>query len=155
PNNAIASIPAGTPVGTPLTLSAALPAYDTDIPFTTNMATGANALVVGDQIRMESVAFPGTFLIGAVQGFFNGATTNSVVRMRVHIVGLGATGGDPLNQWRIFRLSRTGISFCNLTLGTGVAANALSQTNRNPPLLRVAQGNFALWNANESIQCQW
>ena len=29
------------------------------------------------------------------------------------------------------------------------------QTNTNPPLIRVAQGNFALWNANERCQCQW
>jgi len=43
---------------------------------------------------------------------------------------------------------------CNLTPG-GSGADSNSATNGLAPLIRVAQGNFALWNANERWQCQW
>lgn len=45
----------------------------------------------------------------------------------------------------------TEISMCNLTQAT----SGNSKDNTGPPLLRVASGNFALWNGHESRQCQW
>lgn len=33
--------------------------------------------------------------------------------------------------------------------------NAWSQTQTNPPLLRVVRGNYSLWGANERNQCNW
>lgn len=47
------------------------------------------------------------------------------------------------------------ISLCNLTTWNGQGADTLSAANTNPPLLRVADGNYALWNGNEVVQCQW
>ncbi|WP_111643330.1 pilus assembly protein [Marinimicrobium alkaliphilum] len=44
----------------------------------------------------------------------------------------------------------TGITICNTTEGSG-----FSQNVTNPPLLRVAEGNFSLWNSNERWQCRW
>lgn len=43
------------------------------------------------------------------------------------------------------------ITLCNTTY----ADDGASQTRTNPPLIRVAQGNFALWAANERYQCHW
>lgn len=45
-----------------------------------------------------------------------------------------------------------GITLCNTTLNT---AGAYSQTVTDPPLIRVAKGNYALWAANERWQCRW
>jgi type IV pilus assembly protein PilY1 len=44
------------------------------------------------------------------------------------------------------------ITFCNTTLGDN---STVSHTNANPPLLRAARGNFALWNSHERRQCRW
>ena len=46
------------------------------------------------------------------------------------------------------------ISICNTTLG-GSGVNAASHTNTNPPIMRVAAGNYQLWNNNERWQCYW
>ena len=56
----------------------------------------------------------------------------------------------PINALTPFNVSQ--ITFCNTTLGDN---NTISQTNTNPPLLRAASGNFALWNAHERRQCRW
>jgi type IV pilus assembly protein PilY1 len=145
---------------------AVAPTWDIDVPFTANMATGANALSPGDQIRLESISAgvrpasildcsgsPAACLIGTVQAFFNGVTTNSIVRMRVNIAGVVGAGADA--NWRVTNLSRTGISFCNVTTDAGGGIHSNSHTNRNPPLIRVARGNYELWNANEVFQCKW
>ncbi len=47
-----------------------------------------------------------------------------------------------------------GITICNTTLG-GAGVNRYSHTNTNPPIMRVAFGDFSLWNANERWQCYW
>lgn len=47
----------------------------------------------------------------------------------------------------------TGITICNVTPAD--PAHNASQSNLNPPLLRVAKGNYSLWASNESRQCQW
>lgn len=44
-----------------------------------------------------------------------------------------------------------GITLCNTTYDD----NVLSQNSTNPPLIRVARGNFSLWAANERWQCNW
>lgn len=44
-----------------------------------------------------------------------------------------------------------GITLCNTT----VSSTALSQNVTDPPLIRVAKGNFSLWAANERWQCRW
>jgi type IV pilus assembly protein PilY1 len=55
----------------------------------------------------------------------------------------------------VFTVPVGGITICNTTLGSATGANRYSQTNTNPPLMRVARGDFSLWNANERWQCQW
>ena len=46
--------------------------------------------------------------------------------------------------------TETGITICNTTDGSG-----LSQDVTEPPLMKVAQGNFSLWASNERWQCRW
>lgn len=46
-----------------------------------------------------------------------------------------------------------GVTICNTTVSTG--SNELSQDVDDPPLLRIAQGNFSLWASNERWQCVW
>lgn len=43
------------------------------------------------------------------------------------------------------------ITICNTTY----ASDGYSETRTEPPLLRIARGNFALWAANERHQCHW
>jgi type IV pilus assembly protein PilY1 len=43
------------------------------------------------------------------------------------------------------------ITICNTTY----AANGDSEDRTEPPLLRIAEGNYALWAANERFQCHW
>ncbi|MGB5494957.1 MAG: PilC/PilY family type IV pilus protein [Sedimenticolaceae bacterium] len=43
------------------------------------------------------------------------------------------------------------ITLCNTTY----AADGNSESITAPPLIRVAEGNFALWAANERYQCHW
>jgi type IV pilus assembly protein PilY1 len=55
----------------------------------------------------------------------------------------------------VFSTPVGGITICNTTKGSNSGANQFSQTNTNPPLMRVAFGDFSLWNANERWQCLW
>ncbi|MCB1787336.1 MAG: hypothetical protein KDJ33_13890, partial [Gammaproteobacteria bacterium] len=43
------------------------------------------------------------------------------------------------------------ITICNTTYGT----TGHSENSTQPPLMRIAEGNFALWAANERWQCHW
>lgn len=58
--------------------------------------------------------------------------------------------GADLDQLTPFS-SASGVTFCNTTVQT----SGLSQDATAPPLLRVAEGNHALWAANERWQCRW
>ena len=114
---------------------------------------------VGHQVRATATAGPGTgqVLTGNVT-----AVTGTDITVNVDAF-TGASGNNG-NIWNIENMSMVGISFCNTTLGgqtaplgTGLpvsgSTEARSQTNPNPPLLRAASGNYALWAANERFQC--
>lgn len=47
---------------------------------------------------------------------------------------------------------QTQITMCNTTID---ANGAYSHLTTNAPLMRVASGNYSLWNANERRQCRW
>ena len=57
-------------------------------------------------------------------------------------------GGEiaKLTPWNVAE-----ITICNTTY----AADGDSEDRTEPPLLRIAEGNFALWAANERYQCHW
>lgn len=48
-----------------------------------------------------------------------------------------------------------GLTFCNVTPGATSGTDKYSQTNTKAPLIRVANGNYALWASNERWQCTW
>ncbi|MEI7443609.1 MAG: PilC/PilY family type IV pilus protein [Burkholderiales bacterium] len=61
--------------------------------------------------------------------------------------------GSDINRLTPFTLVSE-ISICNTTPG-GTGADRASHTNTQPPLMRVAAGNYQLWNNNERWQCYW
>jgi type IV pilus assembly protein PilY1 len=66
--------------------------------------------------------------------------------------GASATSDRPLIKDITPYTTETEISLCSTTWGGNTA---VSHTVNEPPLMRVAKGNFALWNANERMQCRW
>ncbi|MGZ8228166.1 MAG: pilus assembly protein [Burkholderiales bacterium] len=129
--------------------SFAIPGASGDYDITFTAAQNAN-MAIGDQIKVQRTASSSTYLIGTVLGF---ADSNRRVSMRVHLAGIQGSGSD--TSWTVSNLTRTGISFCNVTTGSSSGSDSRSSTNTRPPLIRVARGNYQLWNANERWQCQW
>ena len=82
-------------------------------------------------------------------------TVANTINVFVQNLGASVFGAGTSSAWTISNLSSTGISMCNLTLGSATGVNQYSDTNTNPPIIRVAQGDFGLWNANERWQCKW
>jgi type IV pilus assembly protein PilY1 len=138
-------------------LSATNPQGDVDVMFATAMD---GEMSLGDQVRFEIAATSrgtsvsdcsgGTTpcLLGTVIGFSN---ANMTVRVRANFAGVfGAGSGDTV---QVTNLSRTGISFCNVTFPK--SGTTLSHSNLDAPLIRAARGNFHLWNASQRFQCFW
>jgi type IV pilus assembly protein PilY1 len=117
---------------------------------------------LGDQVRAFYTATPTQYMQGiaievnAAEGWFTMAVPPS---------GFVTTAVADVNQWRIQNLTQTSATICNTTLGnnqtenlpfnSNAASNGNSHTNVNPPLMRVAKGDYQLWNANERWQCYW
>lgn len=112
--------------------------------FTTSLAA-----TVGDQIHVYVTGSASSkWMIGGVT-----STGSGTITIDVPSGSLGGSGSS--TNWTLNNLSRTGISMCNLTKGSTSGSNRYSHSNTNPPLIRVATGNFALWGANERWQCYW
>ena len=64
--------------------------------------------------------------------------------------------GTDYDKMTPFAVNVNGITFCNTTDVNGnlLSENDTVMTNM-PPLIKVAQGNYALWAANERWQCTW
>jgi type IV pilus assembly protein PilY1 len=69
-----------------------------------------------------------------------------------YYVNLTAATAERPNISSLTPFNETEVTFCNTTYGDNAT---ISHTNTNPPLLRAARGNFALWNAHERRQCRW
>ena len=100
----------------------------------------------GDQIWLRSGTNTDSFL----QGYFRGASGDSDEVVIQYARDNGGVGDE--DTWEISNPGRIGISFCNTTRNDN---GALSQNVEDPPLLRVAQGNYTFWGANERWQCTW
>jgi type IV pilus assembly protein PilY1 len=113
--------------------------------------TTMTQLALGDQIRVEQQGNSSNFIVGTVTAATPGTSFSIAV--------FTGTGGDwggsgtPSNS-NITNLSRTGISICNTTDANTGYSQAIN-TATNAPLMRIASGNYALWNSNEVWQCQW
>ena len=132
------------------------------------VGSNTTSFSVGDQVVIKDHDNPDKYMIGAVScvkgtgiSMYNtiassaDSCSNSNNEIGVVVESTGGTTGGSNKEWDIYNYTQTGITICNTTLGATSGANALSQTNTNPPLMRVAQGNFGLWAANERWQCLW
>lgn len=99
---------------------------------------------LGDQVEVRATQAPDNYMVAGVAGI-----GSDYVELRIDPGSVFGAGS--YSDWQLTNLSRTGISFCNTTY----ANTGDSQNVNNPPLMRVAQGNFALWSANEVTQCEW
>ena len=105
---------------------------------------------IGDQLHIANSAT--AFLLATVLD----KPTAKRVRIRVNVNAASVLGsGSSFGSWTVTNLSSPGISFCNFTPGEGAGAESRSSTNSYAPRIHVARGNFALWNANERVQCRW
>lgn len=121
---------------------------------------GVTTYQIGDQVRIEVPSYTDTFMVGGVTAV-NGTSTVSI-RIDPDSVVFNGQPANPTNtafrnavtrNFTLTNLTRTGISFCNTNFSN--ASDGLSQNDTSPPLLRVAQGNYDLWAANEQVQCKW
>jgi len=125
------------------------------------------AFSVGDQVVIRDHDDYDNYMIGAVScvdgtgiSMYNTIAANANVcdgskdEIAVVVEKTGGATGGTNKEWHIYNYTQTGITICNTTLG-GSSPQNVSQTNTNPPLMRVAKGNFALWAANERWQCLW
>lgn len=122
------------------------------VPVDKTFNTTLAGISVGDQI--QALCTTGTENNKKMMGWAKTIVAGTSVTVNVDFSD--GVSGNSCGIWMITNLSRTGISFCNLTVGsTATAPNVMSNTNTNPPLIRAAQGNYALWSANERHQCYW
>lgn len=116
--------------------------------FNIGSVTGASAPRVGDQVKIANNSSPpgslAHYMLGVVTGY-SGGTLN--------IYATSSNSSDSgVTSWQINDPSRVGITLCNTTVNN---SGAYSENVTDPPLIRVAQGNYALWSANERWQCRW
>ncbi len=64
-----------------------------------------------------------------------------------------ATASDRMKEFTPYENSYTEITMCNFTEATGLSRDV--DTSSNPPLLRIAAGNWLHWAAASSKQCDW
>jgi len=128
--------------------------------FTFSVAA-TNGFSYGDQVWVEDADNPSNHMIGAVScvngtgiNMYNSivASANSCSAGQIKVVVETYGGSGTKSNWKIYDWTQTGISFCNATVKVGDLNNT---TPASPPLIRVAQGNFSLWSANERWQCYW
>ena len=126
----------------------------------------AFTIKVGDQIRATNVDDVTRYMQGVALAVNVSATAGSSwVTVLVPQAGFVNPSATVVKKWQIFNLTQTSATICNTTLGNNVgnisgiasdaAANGDSHTNTNPPIMRVARGDYQLWNANERWQCYW
>lgn len=126
---------------------------------------GSFTIQKGDQIRATNVDDATQFMQGLALDVDAG---NTWVTILVPEVGFVNPNASNVKKWQIYNLTQTSTTICNTTMGGGVAmqaslgvtgstdaVNGLSHTNTNPPIMRVAKGDYQLWNANERWQCYW
>lgn len=98
----------------------------------------------GDYLSLVDHANSANYMKGWVTAFNSGTGA-----LTVNITKIGGAGTK--SAWDITNNTRTGLTFCNTTWNT----SALSQDVTDPPLVRVAAGNYTFWSAGEVVQCAW
>lgn len=121
---------------------------------------GVATYQIGDQVRIDAPEFDDTYMVGGVVSVSTASGGTVEIRIDPDSVIFEGAKANPADsdfrdaqtsKFRLTNLSRTGLTFCN----TNFSNATLSQADTSPPLLRVAQGNYELWGANEQVQCKW
>ncbi|WP_020674726.1 PilC/PilY family type IV pilus protein [Geopsychrobacter electrodiphilus] len=98
---------------------------------------------VGDQLIISKTIDPSQF-------YMRGAVTKiSGSDVQVDVSDFAGSGTNA--AWTLSNQTRKGITLCNTTLAT----SGYSQDVTAAPLIRVANGDYSLWTANERWQCRW
>jgi type IV pilus assembly protein PilY1 len=95
-----------------------------------------------------------TFIRGRVDSTGDSAANRWIELNSISLIntsGNAASGGE----WVVQNVSRRGLTICNTTDGESSGIQGLSNTNTNLPRMKIARGNFSLWNASERWQCTW
>lgn len=92
-----------------------------------------------------------------INGIVVALDSNQNFTMMVPPEGFTGTSATVRRDWIFSNVSQTSATMCNTTLGdsNSGSVNYWSHTNTNPPLMRIARGDYQLWNANERWQCYW
>lgn len=119
--------------------------------------------VVGDQVLIAQSLGSNNNIRGTVTAIAYGRAANNRpyrTQLTIRLYQSGISGSaSSVSSVNITNLTRVegGISICNTTPATRTSTNKSQTLDKNtfPPLIRVSRGNFELWGANSSIQCQW
>jgi type IV pilus assembly protein PilY1 len=145
-------------VGGVSTVNPAKPDNFNCMSFAVTFSTGFS-VEKGDQISVSLTASPtATFVVGIASSISTGSITLVVVPDSMKVKGVSTNSDKSLfSAWTVKNLTQISATICNSTLGSATSSdvNYWSHTNTNPPLMRIARGDYQLWNANERWQCYW
>jgi len=112
---------------------------------------------LGDQIRAINQDNSAQYMEGVAIALNAADSGNGWVTLMVTPEGFVSPSATNIQKWNLQNLTQTSATICNTTLGSSSSTNVnyWSHTNTNPPLMRIAKGDFQLWNANERWQCYW
>jgi len=105
----------------------------------------ASEVRIGDQVRVEANA-------DSDDKWMEGVVTAVGVNVTIDVHAVSGNGAT-YDSWEMVNLTRQGISICNTTHATSGFSQDVALTE--PPLMRVAFGDYGLWTANENVQCRW
>lgn len=111
--------------------------------FATNPASNFK---MGDALVITSNSSP-------AERFMKGLVNEVNVDEKYIVVDVTYSKDDTwYSDWDIADLTRTGITLCNVTYSS---TSDYSEYITDPPLIRVATGNYSFWAAGEVHQCLW
>jgi type IV pilus assembly protein PilY1 len=124
-----------------------------------NFRNAAISVCKGDQLRVNlGTATSTNFVMGYVSAVNPAADCSPAgsggftIQVKPQGVAGSGAGNSGANAYTVTNMSSTGITICNVT---DAGSTNLSHTTANPPLIKVAQGNFAMWANNDIVNCQW
>jgi type IV pilus assembly protein PilY1 len=146
--------------GTPRQINAST-AASRSVDATTKSVIVSSRDAFPDNEWVQLTAPNGSYVRGKVTGHGTDAPTGlpfinvgNITPINMYV----APDTSPINavttEWRVTNIRTGGITICNTTDG-GSSPQNLSETNTNLPRMKVARGNYTLWNAAERWQCRW
>lgn len=111
-----------------------------------------------DGVLLERSHIPGD--AHSFAKYYGGADLPNLTPYQLVDSTRGDCSGKDAQSTAACNLVSKGITLCNTTSNQakqaiGLEDGNLSQNTTNPPLIRVARGNFSLWSASERVQCKY